>query len=320
MEISRAVEYDTYGDPSVLELRNTLIPKPGQAEVLVRVYASGLNPKDEVIRSGQFKVFSGRRFPKRTGFDFAGEVHEVGVGVTEVKIGQKVWGLLDGFGGGTAAEYVVVRKGWLSPMPPSIGYSEAAVLPLVGLTALQALREADLKKNERLLIKGASGGVGSAAIGLAKLMGAHVTAVASTGSLEHCRSLGADEVVDYTQTDPATLKQTFDVFFDCYGNSPYFRYHRLLKKGGRFVTIAPHPSFFFSQLVARLFGLPRASFVSVKSKCNDLKVLANYVEQGLRMPIEASYPLEQVREAHVALKERHARGKRVLIIESLPKT
>ncbi len=312
-----AVQYDRYGPPEVLEFRRVAVPKAKPGEVLVHVYASSVNPKDAVVRSGLFKRFSGRAFPKGTGFDFAGEVVALGEGVADLAVGQKVWGFLDGFGGGAAAEYVAVTQGWLAPMPEGLPYAEAAALPPVGLTALQALRDkALLQSGERLLLKGASGGVGSAAIGLAKAMGAHVTAVASTGSLEHCRMLGADEVVDYTCTDLLGLEGRFDVFLDLYGGSPFHTYRRLLERRGRFVTTAPDPSIFLNRLVTRLLPGPRADFVFVKPKQGDLVTLAAYVEAGaLAMPVEATYTLETVREAHRAVAEGHARGKRVLLVQ-----
>ncbi len=313
----QAVQYSRYGPPEVLELRRVAVPAPKPGEVLVRVYASGLNPKDAVIRSGLFKRFSGRAFPKGTGFDFAGEVAVLGEGVADLELGQKVWGFLDGFAGGAAAEYVAVSQDWLSPMPEGISYAEAAALPLVGLTALQALRDkAKLQAGERLLIKGASGGVGSAAIGLAKAMGAHVTAMASTGSLERCRVLGADRIVDYTRTDLLSLEGRFDVFLDLYGGSPFHTYRRLLERRGRFVTAAPDPSIFLARLITRLLPGPKADFVFVKPKRDDLVTLTAYVEAGvLAMPIEATYTLETVREAHRAVAEGHARGKRVLLVQ-----
>ena len=313
----RAVQYDRYGDPEVLELRRVALPAPGPKEVLVRVHASGLNPKDAIIRSGFFKRFSGRVFPKGTGFDFAGEISEVGAGAKGFHPGQKVWGFLDGFDGGAAAEYVAVPQGWLASMPKELSYAEAASLPLVGLTALQALRDkAGLKRGEKLLIKGASGGVGSVAIQLAKALGAHVTAVASTASLEHCRSLGADEVVDYIKTDPTTLEGRFNVFLDLYGGSPYVRYRSLLKSNGRLVTIAPSLGLFPFVFLSRALPLPKVSVLFVKPSRGDLETLARYVKAGsLRMPVEATYTLETIREAHRAVAEKHACGKRVLLVQ-----
>ena len=226
-----------------------------------------------------------------------------------------MWGFLDGFAGGAAAEYVAVPLKWLAPMPDGLAHVEAAALPLVGLTALQALRKAALREGERILIKGASGGVGSAAVQLAKATGAHVTAIASAGSREHCLMLGADEVVDYTRTDPASLERRFDILLDLYGGSPYMRYRRLLRRGGRFVTVAPSLGLFPFVFLSRLLPIPKASALFVKPSRSDLEALARYAQAGaLRMPVEATYTLETVEEAHRAVAEKHARGKRVLLV------
>jgi NADPH:quinone reductase-like Zn-dependent oxidoreductase len=160
--------------------------------VLVRVRASGVNPKDAMVRSGALRMFTGRQFPRGTGFDFAGEVAVPGAGVADLPVGQRVWGFLDGFMGGAAAEYLVAPRGWLSPMPERLDWAEAAAIPLVASTALQALRDvARLVPGERLLIRGASGGVGSAAIQIGAWMRAHITAIASGSGLSHCLELGA---------------------------------------------------------------------------------------------------------------------------------
>lgn len=316
MKQMRAAQYSRYGPPGVLELASLPVPHPAPGEVLVQVQASGLNPKDAALREGTFRRFSGRTFPKGTGFDFAGTVAGLGHDVQDFQVGQRVWGLLDGFGGGAAAEFVVVPVRWVAPMPANLDFTEAAALPLVGLTALQALRDRGrLQAGERLLIKGASGGVGSAAVQLAKALGAHVTALASAPNLAHCRALGADEALDYATFDPADHPRAFDVFLDCYGDTPYRRFSRLLARGGRFVTIAPTPVILLAGLLSRLLPLPRTEILFVRSSRADLDVLGGYVQAGaLRMPVQTTYSLEQIREAHAAVSARHARGKRVLLI------
>jgi NADPH:quinone reductase-like Zn-dependent oxidoreductase len=317
----RAVQFDRYGSSSVLELRSVPVPTPGPDEVLVRVHASGLNPKDSVIRAGSMRLLTGRRFPRGTGYDFAGEVAATGARVSDLRVGDRVWGFLDGYMGGAAADYVAVPRPWLARMPARLGWAEAAAIPLVASTALQALRDrARLHAGERLLIKGASGGVGSAAIQIAKARGAHVTALASGEGLDHARALGADAVVDYRRTGPAAITtEQFDVFLDCVGGTSYVEYSRLLARGARWITIAPEPWVFlvapFSPLLARLFGAPIVKFVVVKPKAVDLEELGRLVERGqLRMPVTAKYSLEQIREAQDVVAERHGRGKRVLLI------
>lgn len=316
----RAVRFHRYGDSDVLEVRTIPVPGPGRDEVMVRVHASGLNPKDPIVRQGGLRLLTGRRFPRGTGYDFSGEVAARGARVTDLVHGDRVWGFLDGFLGGAAAEYVAVPRGWLAPMPRRLGWIEGAALPLVATTALQGLRDvARLDSGDRILIKGASGGVGSAAIQIAKAMGAHVTALASGEGIDHCRALGADAVVDYRRTAPESLGERFDVFFDCVGQSPYRGYRRLFTRGGRWVTIAPEPVVYaltpISRVLAPVLGGPRLGYVTVKPRRADLEEIGRLVERGLlRMPVTVMYPLEEIRKAHDAVAKLHGRGKRVIVV------
>jgi NADPH:quinone reductase-like Zn-dependent oxidoreductase len=316
----RAVLFDRYGDAGVLEVRTIPVPGPGRDEVLVRVHASGLNPKDAIVRQGGLRLLTGRRFPRGTGYDFSGEVAARGARVTDLMHGDRVWGFLDGYLGGAAAEYVVAPRAWLARMPQRLGWIEGAALPLAGTTALQGLRDvARLKPMDRLLIKGASGGVGSAAIQIAKAMGAHVTALASGEGIDHCRALGADTVVDYRRIAPESLGVRFDAFFDCVGRSPYRAYRRLFTRRGRWVTTAPEPMVYaltpISRALAPVLGGPRLGYVIVKPRRVDLEELGRLVERGLlRMPVTAMYPLEEIRTAHDAVARLHGRGKQVIVI------
>jgi NADPH:quinone reductase-like Zn-dependent oxidoreductase len=316
----RAVQFDRYGGSDVLEVRTVPLPGPGRDDVLVRVHASGLNPKDAVVRQGALRLISGRGFPRGTGYDFSGEVAAFGRRVTDLAHGDRVWGFLDGFLGGAAAEYASVPRAWLAAMPRRLGWIEAAGLPLVGTTALQGLRdEARLVSGDRLLIKGASGGVGSAAIQIAKAMGAHVTALAAGEGIDHCRALGADEVVDYGGFAPESLTARFDVFLDCVGRSPLRAYRRLFTPRGRWVIVAPQPMMYaltpFSRALAPVLGGPRLGYVAVKPRRADLEELGRLADNGLlRMPVTVMYPLEQIRLAHDAVARRHGRGKQVMVI------
>ncbi|HEU5171446.1 MAG TPA: NAD(P)-dependent alcohol dehydrogenase, partial [Gemmatimonadales bacterium] len=318
----RAVQYDRYGGPEVLEVRTVPVPSPKRGEVLVRVHASGLNPKDAMVRSGGLQPLSGRTFPRGTGFDFAGEVAEPGEGVTDLARGQRVWGFLDGFMGGAAAEYVAAPREWLAPMPDRLDWVEGGAMPLVGSTALQALRDvARIGPGERLLIRGASGGVGSAAIQIGKAFGVHVTAIASGAGVEHCRALGADEVVDYRQTDPTSLREKFDVFLDCVGGSPIRAWWRLLARGGRWVAVPPSVPVYalapVSRVVTPFLGWRRFGFVVVKPRRADLEEIGRLVERALlRMPVTATYRLEEIRAAHAVVGERHGMGKRVVVVSA----
>jgi NADPH:quinone reductase-like Zn-dependent oxidoreductase len=316
----RAVQFDRYGGSDVLQVRQVPVPRPRPGEVLVRVHASGLNPKDVIVRQGSLRLLSGRRFPRGTGSDFAGEVAGLGARVTALAAGERVWGFLDGFMGGAAAEFVSVPQGWLSPMPTRLGWLEGAALPLVTATALQGLRDgARVRPGDEVLIKGASGGVGSAAIQVAKARGARVTALATGAGLDHCTALGADDVVDYRQTAPESLGRRFDVFLDCIGASPYLAYRRLFRRGGRWVSVAPEPVIYFltpiSRVTAPVLGGPRLGFVAVRPRHHDLLEAAGMVEQSLlRMPVTATYRLEEIAAAHDAVGKRHGRGKQVVAV------
>jgi NADPH:quinone reductase-like Zn-dependent oxidoreductase len=319
----RAVQFDRYGGPDVLQVRTVPVPSPGADEMLVRVHASGLNPKDPVVRSGGMRLLSGRRFPRGTGYDFAGEVVRAGVRVDDLAPGDRVWGFLDGYMGGAAADYLIAPRQWMSAMPERLDWIEAAALPLVGTTALQALRDvARLAPGERLLIKGASGGVGSAAIQIGVALRAHVTAIARGDGEQYCRSLGADQVVSYRHGDPSRLRERFDVFLDCVGRSPVRAYRRLLRKGGRWVTVAPSLPIYalapISWVLSPVIGGPRFGFVAVKPRRTDLEELAGLVDRGLlRMPVTGTFPLEEIRSAHDLVAKRHGRGKRVIVVSPI---
>jgi NADPH:quinone reductase-like Zn-dependent oxidoreductase len=199
----RALTYDRYGPSDVLVVREVATPRPGPGEMLVRVRAAALNPKDIFIRKGRFRLLSGGQSPKIVGLDFAGEVVEMGRGSRAHAPGDRVFGFLNHWSAirGTVAEYVAAPGRQLAAMPRSNSFEEAAATPLAGSTALQALRDlARVRPGDRVCIHGASGGVGTFAIQIAKILGAHVTTTSGAASRKHCLDLGADEALDYAGT------------------------------------------------------------------------------------------------------------------------
>lgn len=320
--MGRVVQFDRYGGADALEVRTQPRPVPGPGDVLVRVHAAGLNPKDVMIRSGALRLQTGRTFPRGTGFDLSGEVVAAGRAVTDLAPGAPVWGFLDGVMGGAAADHVVVPRAWVARKPERLGWVEGAALPLVASAALQALRGvARLEPGERVLIRGASGGVGSAAMQIARAMGAHVTGITSASGFSHCRELGADEVVNRDQTDPTTLEGSFDVFLDCVGGRSMRGWGRSLARGGRWVAVAPSVPVFLltpvSRAIAPVLPIPRFGFVVVRPRVADLEELGRLVEDGrLRMPLAETYPLEAVRRAHEDVARGGAPGKRVLAVSA----
>jgi NADPH:quinone reductase-like Zn-dependent oxidoreductase len=311
----RAAEYDRYGPASVLVVRDVQVPVPGPGEILVRVRAAALNPKDVIVRSGRFRLVSGRRFPKGVGFDWAGEIAAVGPGVQGITPGARYWGFLDGYQGGACAEYVLARPAECAPRPAGLGDVEAAALPLAASTALQALRDvARLARGMRVLVNGGSGGVGTLAIQLARnVLGAHVTTTSGAANLELCRRLGAEVALDYRVTDSLAGAEPFDVVFDVFGNRSYRESRRALARRGVYVkTTAPSAQDVLD--VARtLVGPRKARPVVVRPRARDLAFLAQCVEQGKLVPVvDRVYPLDRIADAEAHVETKHARGKVVV--------
>ncbi|MFC6083183.1 NAD(P)-dependent alcohol dehydrogenase [Sphaerisporangium aureirubrum] len=313
----RAALFDRYGPPEVLY--EGMVPKPvaGPGEVLVRVHAVSVNGGELHGRAGEIRLVTGlvgRGFPKRVGIDFTGEVAALGSPMSGLAVGDRVWGVLPRTFG-SAAEFVAVRPRQLSLAPAGLDLVEAASLP-VGTTAITALRDkARLKAGERLLVRGASGGVGSIAVQLGRAYGAHVTGLARAGNLGFVRDLGADEALDYATTGPADLAP-FDVVFDSVGTE-IGAYRRLLAPGGRMVSI----SFDTGRMVASLsyilasavFGSRRVRFFSGNPTHRLFADLARYVETGaLRPVVDTVYPLADIAKAHRALESGGVRGKYVV--------
>ncbi|XVS61266.1 NAD(P)-dependent alcohol dehydrogenase [Actinosynnema sp. CA-299493] len=304
----RAALFDRYGPPEVLYEGTVPDPEVTPGHVLVRVHAASVNGGERIGRSGSLKVLLGSKFPKRVGIDFAGEVVS-GPGFAP---GAHVWGGLPRGRFGSAAEYVVVRPRQLAPSPAGLDLVQAAALPGVGTTAITALRDkAGLRRGERLLVRGASGGVGSIAVQVGKAYGAHVTALAGERAFDFVRGLGADEVVDY-RTDPADLGR-FDVVLDTYGSTPR-AYRRLLGPGGRMVGIAVRSAADIGYLFASaVFGPRRIRFFSGNPKSELFADLTALVESGAVRPVvDTVHPLADTAAAHRALEAGGVRGKHVI--------
>jgi NADPH:quinone reductase-like Zn-dependent oxidoreductase len=309
----QAVEYDRYGPASVLVVRDVPRPSPGRGELLVRVRAAALNPKDVIVRSGKFWFLAGRSFPKRVGFDWSGEIVEVGPGVSGAPVGAAYYGMLDGYQGGACAEYLVVRPADCAPKPPRLDHRDAASVPLAASTALQALRDvAHLEPGMRVLVNGASGGVGVFAIQIAKLLGAHVTSASSAANLELCRTLGADVALDYRAADPLAGAARFDVVFDVFGNRSLREARRALLPRGVFVKTVPRPRDLLDVALTRC-SRPRARLVIVRPRTRDLQLIAGWLDQGKVVPVvEKTFPLDRIAEAEAHVETKHTRGKVVI--------
>jgi len=311
----RALVYDRYGPLDVLALRDMPVPVVGRGEVLVRVHAAALNPKDSFVRKGRFRIVSGRSFPKRVGADVAGVITEVGAGCGDLGRGMRVFGMLQEWTylRGTVADYVAIRANEVAPMPPALSFEDAAALPLVSLTALQALRDvASLRSGDALCIHGASGGVGTAAIQIAVALGADVTTTSSDANRALCRSLGAVETLDYAMDAPFSGSRHFRVILDAFGNQSIDRVRRALTKDGVYVTTVPSARIVRDTL-RTLVTRQHARLVIVRPRRADLDTIAAFVEAGLLRPvIDRVVSFEDAVEGMRHLETKRARGKIVI--------
>lgn len=309
----RAISQDVLGGPEVLKEVQIERPAPRPNEVLVRVRAAGVNPTDWKHR--ETGGFLGEP-PFVLGWDVSGVVEAVGIGAAAFRPGDEVFGMLPyPFGHGSHAEYVIAPVRALTHKPSSIGHTEAGALPLVSLTAWQALVEhSDVRPGQRVLIHAAAGGVGHVAVQIAKARGAHVIGTASAGKHEFLRSLGADEVIDYRETDFTEAVKDVDVVLDTLGGETSVRSLRVLRPGGIVVSILPVGSDEFGAEAERL-GV-RAVRMLVDADRADMRAIADLVEQGkLRPEIAGTFPLADAAEAHALGDTGRTTGKLVLTVD-----
>ena len=314
----RAVVHDRYGPPEVLRVAEVERPVPKEHSVLVRVHASTVNRSDTGFRSSEYffaRVFTGLLRPKRkiAGMEFAGVVEAVGAAVTEFEAGDEVFGIA----GGANAEYVCVREqGVIAHKPAGMSFEEAAGTCDGALLARTCL-PADLGSGQHVVVYGASGSIGVAAVQLAKHFGARVTAVCDTKHVELVRSLGADEVIDYLQEDFTRQGKTYDLVFDAVGKHSFRRSRRALKPGGAYITT--DLGFMWhvplAMLLTRLIGDKRAKLGIGRYRKEDLLLLKELIEAGkYRAVIDRTYPLEDVVEATRYVETGQKTGNVVLTI------
>ena len=312
----KAVLIRQFGTPGVMKVEEVEQPAISGDQVLIRVHYSSVNPVDWKIRNGSLRFLTGSRFPMRLGFDVAGEVVDSGASVTRFRKGDRVFGMLNYKQRGAYAEYAATEEENIALIPESLDFREAAAIPLAALTAYQALHDKGrIKQGGIILIKGASGGVGSFAVQIAKACGTVVTGVCRTDNIELVKSLGADRVIDYRKEDFAELPDKYDILFDAVGKRTFFGIRKCLAPSGCYVTTLPNNpanvlSFFLVPLLG-LFGYrKRSTFVSVRPSASDLNNLALLVKEGkLRPLIDRVYSLEEIAKAHAYSETGHAKGK-----------
>ena len=311
-ETMPAVIYEDYGDPSVLKLSTIDTPGFDDNDVVVLVKAAGVNPVDARLRQGELRMLLPGGFPRVPGYDVAGLVVKPGRQSSFVP-GDRVLGFLRSPFGGGYAEYAACDADTFAKIPGSMSFLEAAALPLAGSTALQSLRyHGHLKAGHRVLINGASGGVGAFAVQIAKADGAHVTAVASGKNEGFVRSLGADEFIDYHDTNFTSLGQSWDLIFDAAGKSSYSQCRVVLEQHGRFVSTEPSAA----GLLMSALTLPlskKGRVMLAKSQRADLaQLIGLYEQEKLKIHVDQVFPLASAEAAHERLEQGGGRGKLVI--------
>ncbi|MCT9078122.1 NADP-dependent oxidoreductase [Streptomyces fulvoviolaceus] len=305
-----AIVQSAFGGPEVLTYTEADVPEPGSGEVLLRVGGAGINPGDAVLRAGRVPDLVA--LPWTPGNDVAGVVERVGEGVTRFAPGDEVYGMLPVSPRGAYAEYTAAPAAALAPKPKNLDLAHAGAVPLVGITAWQAVAVlARVRPGDRVLIHAAAGGVGHVAVQLAKELGAHVIGTARPAKHDHLRDLGADELIDYTTTDFRTAVAPVDAVLDLVGGAYGPRSLDVLRPGGLLVGASIDPGTDEGEAAAR--GL-RYVWVTAEPSGQDLEPITDRIEAGrLQVTVERTYPLAEAAAAHRAIEEKRTTGKLVLV-------
>ncbi len=308
----RAIEYDHYGEASVLHVADHPVPRRLPGQLLIEVAASSVNPIDYRFRRGDLKGIIPFGFPRVPGYDVAGIVVETDSGCGFVE-GDRVMAFLDRTRGGALADYAVCAVASAAKIPESMPMEEAAAIPLAGTTALQSLRNhGKLESGQSVLINGASGGVGMFAVQLAKAYGCHVDAIASAHNREFCMSLGADHFYDYEEDDFTKSTERWDIIFDVAGKAHYLNARAVLKDGGHFVSTEPNIEGMLVTILTWPLSKSGQVMLAVPSG-DDLRELIRLYGLGkLQVTIDSQFPFEQAVDAHRRVESGVDHGKVVL--------
>jgi NADPH:quinone reductase-like Zn-dependent oxidoreductase len=312
----KAAIINYYGPPDAFQYTEVEQPALKPDQLLVQVHATSVNPIDWKIRKGLLKLLTGSRFPMILGRDLAGDVVAVGDRVTQFKPGDAVYGQLTGMAGGAYADYAAVSEQAAVLKPSTMTYEQAAAVPLAAMTALQALRDkGNLKPGQKVLINGASGGVGTFAVQLANVLGAEVTAVCSGRNAALVKELGADRVIDYTQQDFTQDTVIYDLVFDVVGNRSLAECRSVLQPRGVYVTTQPYPKDFLRSIWTWLKPGPTAKVILEQPNSRDLAYLREQIEAGtLRSVIDRTFSLADIAAAHEYSETERATGKIVITV------
>ena len=329
----KAIVINKYGSPDVLQITEIEKPTPRDNEVLVKIHATPVNFGDIMVRN--FKAVSPRKFTmpeplwlpvrimfgftkprvKILGSEFAGKIEAVGKDVTRFKPGDQVFGYRGPKMGANAEYLCVAEDSLLAIKPANMTYEEIATVPYGALTALNLLRKAEIQRGQKVLINGASGGIGSYALQLAKHYGAEVTGVCGTPRVEMVKALGADQVVDYTKEDFTKSGETYDLIFDVLGKSSFARCKAVLKPNGRYLLASFKMKQLFQMLWTSITGSKKVICAMSSETVDDLIIVKELVEAGkIKTVIDRCYPLDQIAEAHRYIESGHKTGNVVITL------
>jgi len=313
----KAAVIDVFGPVSQLEVREVQTPTISPEQILVEVHAASVNPIDWKIREGMMAARYGEEFPMVLGLDASGVVTEVGDEVSGFAVGDEVWARSDNGPGKCYAEYVALNPATVAQKPAGLSHAEAAGVPLAALTPLYGLRDCGhIQEGDRVLINGASGGVGVFAVQMASLFGAHVTAVCSARNADLVRELGADEVIDYTSQDVLREADRYDIIYDAVGKLGLGDALQALEPSGVYMTLVPVAGieFFIPGQTLREAG--KGYFVAWTPHASDLDLIAGWIGSGDMKPvIDSEFSLDDIRAAHERSQTERAVGKIIIRVK-----
>lgn len=313
----KAIVAHEYGGPEVLKLEDVPVPTPKDDEMLIKVFAAGVNSFDGTLRSGKYaKGSKGTQLPWHPGYDIAGVVEKVGSKITKFKVGDAAYAMINILNGGGYAEYALAKETDAALKPTTIGFVEAAGAPSVALTSWQAIADkANVQSGQTVLIHGASGGIGLFAIPIAKIRGAKVFATASTANQDFLKELGADVAIDYKTQKFEEIAKDVDVVIDAVGGETLRRSYPIVKKGGMIVSLSDN----VDQAQLGKYGI-RGTSIAVKNNGDELAQIAKLIDQGkIKVVVSETFPLADASKAQAKADLGHTRGKIVLKVADEPK-
>jgi NADPH:quinone reductase-like Zn-dependent oxidoreductase len=314
----KAILMDRHGNADVMQYRDIAKPSPQADEILVQVYATSVNPVDWKIRQGDFQLFTALSLPRGVGADFSGVITDIGSQVTRFCIGDAVYGALNPIAGGAHAEYLVVSASQAALKPANMTHLEAAAVPIAGVTALQSLRElGEIKSGYKVLINGASGGVGTYAVQIAKAMDAEVTGTCSRENFQLVESLGCDRLINYHETDFTQESIEYNIIFDAVGKRNFWECQDVLSPNGVYISTLPGMENVAAGAVTFLLPGKKAKLILAQPNGQNLTELKTLIEADkIRSIIDSTYPLSDAIAAHRRSESHRAKGKVVIAVVS----